>query len=204
MESERAFLASATTGMTAAVGFSFAILLFATGNIVLSLLAITCVAIVILSVVAIMVFQGWELGVSESIAVVIMIGLAVDYVVHLAADYKHSVKSTRHEKIQQAYAEMGVSILSGTVTTLGCGISLFGGKLVTFQKFAVIITATISISFVSAMLLFGSLCHVVGPQGNFGDICWCFTTKSSQSDESGTPESHEMQQLPQDSPEKLD
>jgi len=73
--------------MTAAVGFSFIILIFATGNILLSLLAIISVAVVIVSVVALMVFQGWELGVSESIAVVIMIGLAVDYVVHLAADY---------------------------------------------------------------------------------------------------------------------
>ena len=73
--------------MTAAVGFSFIILIFATGNILLSLLAVISVAVVIVSVVALMVFQGWELGVSESIAVVIMIGLAVDYVVHLAADY---------------------------------------------------------------------------------------------------------------------
>lgn len=100
MESERAFLASATTGMTAAIGFSFVILLIATGNLLLSLLAILCVAVVILSVVAIMVFKGWELGVSESVAVVIMIGLAVDYVVHLAADYKHSVKVSRSDKIK--------------------------------------------------------------------------------------------------------
>lgn len=100
MESERAFLSSATTGMTAAIAFSFVILLIATGNILISVLAIVSVATVILSVVAIMVFQGWELGVSESVAVVIMIGLAVDYVVHLAADYKHSVKPTRGEKIQ--------------------------------------------------------------------------------------------------------
>lgn len=56
MESERAFLESATTGMTAAVGFSFLILLIATGNVLLSLLAIVSVAIVIVSVVAIMVF----------------------------------------------------------------------------------------------------------------------------------------------------
>jgi len=56
MESERAFLASATTGMTAAVGFSFVILIFATGNILLSLLSIICVGVVIVSVVAIMVF----------------------------------------------------------------------------------------------------------------------------------------------------
>ena len=85
--------------MTAAIAFSFVILIFATGNLLLSFLAIICVAIVIVSVVAIMVFKGWELGVSESIAVVIMIGLAVDYVVHLAADYQHSVRASRHDKI---------------------------------------------------------------------------------------------------------
>lgn len=126
MESERAFLKSATSGIITAICFAFIILLFATGNLLLSILAILCVAIVILSVVAIMVINGWELGVSESIAVVIMIGLAVDYVVHLAADYMHSIRETRYQKIKQAYSEMGVSILSGTITTLGCGITLFG------------------------------------------------------------------------------
>lgn len=82
--------------MLTAICFSFVILLVATGNILLSLLAIICVAIVIVSVVAIMVFMDWQLGVSESIAVVIMIGLAVDYVVHLAADYKHSIHPSRN------------------------------------------------------------------------------------------------------------
>jgi len=99
MESELAFLTSATYGMTLAIAFSFLILLVATRNIILALLSILAVGIVITSVVAIMVFNEWELGVSESIAVVILIGLAVDYVVHLAAAYKHSVKNTRGEKI---------------------------------------------------------------------------------------------------------
>lgn len=80
-------MTSATNGMACAIGFAFLILLGATGNIVLSIMSIISVGVVIVSVVAIMVFNGWELGVSESIAVVIMIGLSVDYVVHLAADY---------------------------------------------------------------------------------------------------------------------
>lgn len=100
MESERAFLDTAVYGMTIAIGFSFLILLFATRNIILALLAILSVGIVIVSVVAIMVLKEWELGVSESISVVILIGLSVDYVVHLAADYNHSVKETRFEKIE--------------------------------------------------------------------------------------------------------
>lgn len=91
MQSERAFLTSATSGMSAAVGFAFLILIGATRNIILSILSIISVGVVVVSVIALMVFCGWELGVSESIAIVIMIGLSVDYVVHLAADYKHSV-----------------------------------------------------------------------------------------------------------------
>lgn len=153
--------------------FSFFILLIATRNIILAILSILCVSVVIVSVLAIMVMKGWELGISESISVVILIGLAVDYVIHLASDYTHSVHESRHDKIKQAYSEMGVSILSGTITTLGCGVALFGGKMITFQKFAVIISGTIAFSFVSAMFLFGALCHVLGPEKGFGNIDCC-------------------------------
>ena len=87
MESERAFMTSAINGMICAIAFSFVVLLIATGNIVVSFLAIISVTVVIVSVVSIMVLKGWELGISESVSVVIMIGLSVDYVVHLAANY---------------------------------------------------------------------------------------------------------------------
>lgn len=86
---------SAIYGMTCAMAFAFLILLIATRNIILALLAIFSVSVVIVSTVAVMVLNGWELGVSESISVVIMIGLSVDYVVHLAADYTHSQLPTR-------------------------------------------------------------------------------------------------------------
>lgn len=164
--------------MGIAMSFAFVILLIATGNIIMAIIAIVCVATIIMSIVAIMVFHDWALGISESLAIVIIVGLAVDYVVHLAADYMHSIKPSRGEKMQQSYAQMGVSILSGTVTTMACGIFLFGGQIILFNKFAVIITSTIGISFLTAMLLFGALCHVMGPQNGMGDICCCFKKKS--------------------------
>ena len=34
-----------------------------------------------------MVLNGWEMGVSESIGVVLLIGLSVDYVFHLASHF---------------------------------------------------------------------------------------------------------------------
>ena len=164
MASEKAFLSSAFQGMGIAGFFAFVILLIATGNIVQALISILCVAIVIVTVLAVMYLNGWEIGVSESISMVILIGFSVDYVVHLSSDYSHSAREARSDKMRQAYLEMGISILSGSITTFGSGVFLFGGKIIFFRKFAVLITSTISISFVIAMILFGAIMHSIGPQ----------------------------------------
>ena len=173
MPSERAFVTSAIQGIAIAMTFALFVMIIATHNLILSLMSIVCVAFVICSVVAIMQMKGWELGVAESICIVILIGFSVDYVVHLAADFKHSSKQTRSEKMKQAYKEMGVSIFSGTITTFGCGAFLFGGNITLFSKFAVLITSTISISFLTAMLLFGALCHTIGPEEDTGSVTYC-------------------------------
>jgi protein dispatched 1 len=97
---ELAFYYSAMSGMAIALTFAFLVLLVATRNIILSVLSILCVTIVIVSVVSIMVLKGWQLGVSESISIVVIIGFSVDYTVHLAADYLHSPHHSRHEKVR--------------------------------------------------------------------------------------------------------
>ena len=81
---------------------------------------------------AIMHVQGLKLGTAESISLVVLIGFSVDYIVHLSADYMHSVQIRRYDKMRQAYREMGVSILSGCITTFGCGFCLFFGNFVFF------------------------------------------------------------------------
>ena len=113
---------------------------------------------------------GWEIGISESLSMVLLIGFSVDYVVHLSADYVHSAHPSRHGRMQEAYESMGVSILSGCFTTFGSGVFLFGGELLTFRKFATIITCTVSISFIVAMFFFGSVMHAIGPEKGCGDL----------------------------------
>lgn len=132
MVTEDALVTSALQGIVISLIFAFAILLLTTGNIVISLFATYCVSITVLSVVAIIVLRGWQLGISESISVVILIGLSVDYVVHLAADYSHSSYKNRADKISQAYREMGISILSGMITSAGSGSVLFATVLLLF------------------------------------------------------------------------
>lgn len=82
------------------MAFAFFVLLGATLNLLLTAMAIFCVAYIVVTIVAIMVLKGWQLGVSECICVVILIGFSVDYVVHLGADYMHSGERTRRRKIE--------------------------------------------------------------------------------------------------------
>lgn len=70
--------------MLIAIIFAFIMLTIVTCNMLLAFWAIFSVGIILVSVIAVMVYQGWEMGVSESISVVMLIGLSVDYIVHLA------------------------------------------------------------------------------------------------------------------------
>ena len=70
------------------------------------------------------------MGVAESISVVILIGFSVDYVIHLSTDYMHSSYKCRHDKMKQAYGDMGISILSGAITTFGAGCFCYLGTAI--------------------------------------------------------------------------
>ena len=71
MMQERAFVTSALQGIGISISFAFVVLIIATRNIIQSILSIFCVSVVIVSTVAIMNINGWELGVAESVAVVV-------------------------------------------------------------------------------------------------------------------------------------
>ena len=170
MQSEQAFFHGVVQGVSISGVLAFVILLIATKNVLIALYAIKSVAFIVVCVVAIMVLKGWQLGVSESISTVIIIGFSVDYVVHLAAHYEHCASSNRYDKSTDSISAMGVSIFSGAMTTLGSGIFLFGGTLIFFQKFALIITTTVIFSLSYAMIYFLAFMHIAGPQGKQGDI----------------------------------
>lgn len=150
-------MTNAIQGMAVALIFSYLILLAYTKNFMQTTIAIFCVAYIMVSLICVMVLKNWEMGISESIAVVLLIGLSVDYVVHLAAHIVNSSQETHNGKISEAYREIGVSITSAAITTFGCGIFLFGGKNLVFKKFAILICSTIGFSYVVSMVLFGAM-----------------------------------------------
>lgn len=113
---------------------------------------------------------GWELGIAESITIVIVIGLSIDYVVHLANHYVESVYPDRHRKIKVSLRDLGISILSGALTTAGSGFFLFFADMIIFNKFATLILSTVFFSLAFSLLFFSSLMHAFGPENETGSI----------------------------------
>lgn len=156
--------------MTISLCFAFVVLVLSTHNIYMAISAIISIGGIVVSVVSVMEMSGWELGIAESMTIVILIGLSVDYVVHLANHYVECVNPDRHYRMKVALRDIGISIISGAFTTMGAGVFLAFGTVIVFNKFAILIISTICFSLVFSLLFFASLMHLCGPIGKNGDI----------------------------------
>lgn len=57
--------------------------------------------------------MGYEFAFVESVVVIMLIGLSVDYVVHLGHCFSHSIFKNRQIKTKEALSNLGSAILAG-------------------------------------------------------------------------------------------
>ena len=62
-----------------------------------------------------------------------MAGFSVDYVVHLAYAFK-TADGTNDARVKEAFGEMGVSVMSGMMTSVMASIPLFLCNVVFFAR----------------------------------------------------------------------
>lgn len=103
-----------------------------------------------------------------------VVGLAVDYVVHLAEGYTHSLHNDRMSRVRDMLEEMGVSVFFGAFTTIGASAFMFLTKLTFFKQFGTFMFATLGFSFVFSMGLFVTLLGLFGPENNTGNVSALF------------------------------
>jgi len=164
MAADRAYYHSTVQAIALSLAFAAIVILAMTRSVILTLLSSICISTVLAVVLLIVYMEDKEIGQAETVGFAVAIGLSVNYVVQLAAEYAKSVFETRHKKMEIAYKNVGVSLLSSAITAFGSSVFLFGGNLLLVRKVAVIIASTISISFLAAIVIFGSLAHSCGPQ----------------------------------------
>jgi len=161
-------------GLVISIMFAFIALLAATQNLIMAFYASLSIGMILVNVLALIPYMGWQLGSSESVGVVICVGFAVDYVVHLASHYTHSKYNDRKTRIRESLREMGISIISGSITTVAASAVLYICVITTFHKFALFVLSTIFFAIIYSLGFFAALCTAAGPSekcGNFCNLC---------------------------------
>jgi len=172
MSVEDALVRNLMVGFAICFPVAFVVLIGATGNIIVGTYAIISIAFIVAGVLgAARFYSGWDLGVAESIAGVIVIGFSVDYTVHLGHIYKDATMfETKELKTQHALTVMGTTVIGGGLTTLSAGLILYCCTLTFFTKMASLLVWTIVLSILYSLVFFTSLCAVFGPTGDVGSV----------------------------------
>eukprot|EP00029_Vermamoeba_vermiformis_P000282 TRINITY_DN1030_c0_g1_i4.p1 TRINITY_DN1030_c0_g1~~TRINITY_DN1030_c0_g1_i4.p1 ORF type:complete len:1469 (+),score=345.30 TRINITY_DN1030_c0_g1_i4:97-4503(+) len=154
-----------------------------TGNIVVSILAIVSVLGNIAVMLGCFWLFGWSLGVVEALSITVLVGLSVDYVIHIAETYNLKYSESRSNKLKHALTSMGFSVMSGSLTTMGAVFILLFCTVQIFVTFGVIIAVNSFLSVVFTLFFFSALLSFMGPvrhQGSFYALLCCLVCKKKQ------------------------
>jgi len=157
-------------GIVLALLLSLLILTLATLNPIMSLYSVLTIVLIIVDVFAYTVVIGYSLGVLEAVNYIVVIGMSIDYCVHMSEAFTEAHHSERQARVVDMLEEMGVSVISGAISTLGCIFFMFFAPNTFFFKFACFVTATIVLSCVYSLIFFPALLACIGPEGHFGDL----------------------------------
>ncbi|KAK3750726.1 hypothetical protein QZH41_017279 [Actinostola sp. cb2023] len=170
MKVQEVLASTAVRGILMSLGLAIALVTLMTTNWIVGLMAGATIACITVGVVGFIPMVGWKLGVLESLNLTLVVGLSVDYVVHLADGYVRSPFHARQDKIRDALSTVGISVLSGATTTLGASVFMLAAKIVFFFQFGIFMFVTIGLSILYALFFFATLLALCGPNGNTGSI----------------------------------
>ena len=166
-ETETGLVSGLFLGISISFPVAFIVLLFATKNVYVALLAVISIGGIVCCVLGwASSVMGWSLGTAESIAGIIIIGFSVDYVVHLGHMYMDAETeglTSRLDRFRFASEKMGGTVAGGAITTAGSGLVMLLCELTFFTKMAVLIVVTIAFSFLFSLFFFMPTLLLIGP-----------------------------------------
>ncbi|GMH78863.1 hypothetical protein TrLO_g8610 [Triparma laevis f. longispina] len=144
--------------------FAFCVLIFMTRNILLTILSLITIICIVCCVVGVLVLDGWELNIMESVIISVAVGMAVDFVAHYSHTYLHSpVKDDRDIAVINTLKTMGVSVLTGAITTFIAGAFMIFAQTLFFYQFGFFMMCTMGFAWVYSNFMLLPLMAVIGP-----------------------------------------
>jgi hypothetical protein len=106
-----------------------------------------------------------------------VVGLSVDYCLHVVHSYsharvksKHATLSERAQRVRAALVSIGPSIIGASATTIGSMIVLMFATIHIFVVIGIVVSVTLAMGIIFALGTLTSILTLVGPQGNDGNI----------------------------------
>lgn len=106
----------------------------------------------------------------ESLNLMLIVGLSVNYAVMMTVGYRRSVAPGRFHRIHDTLRKVGVSVVYGGLTSIGASFFLMFARLNVVAEFGVFTFSTILCSTLYSLVLFSTLLGCVGPQEEVGDV----------------------------------
>jgi len=159
----RAFLQGVTRALVYTPLFSLAAMLLFLGDVYLCYAALYTIVAIIVIVLGLLGFLGMSLGPIESLSFAIVIGVSVDYLVHFAYAFKHSLLLEQYYKTRAVLLARSGSTLASGLTTLCAVLPLVSASILPLRVFGIIFTVVALVSLGCAMLLFNALLMITGP-----------------------------------------
>lgn len=161
---------SAIQNIVIALIASYFVLVLVTRNVIVPLLAVMSIGSTVVWVLATAFLAGLKFDSNVSILIVMVVGMAVDYAVHLTHFYNEAA-GDRYEKAQAALHGVGVSVVGGAITTAGAAFPLcFSPNYQFFYQAGVFILCVAFYGIIFSFTLLMPLFMVCGPTGETGDI----------------------------------
>ena len=166
MATEEAAVSGTVRAIAISTAFAVGSVIIFTGNAVVALLALVCLVTIIASVLAIFTMAGWTLGIVEAVSITILVGLSVDFILHLAEAFTKSHFHARGDRGEDAVARLGAPVSAAGITTFIAVIPMLGCTVQIMYKFGVIIPVCIVLSLFYSLHMFVPLLMQFGPQGS--------------------------------------
>eukprot|EP00928_Gymnodinium_smaydae_P026845 TRINITY_DN20952_c0_g4_i1.p1 TRINITY_DN20952_c0_g4~~TRINITY_DN20952_c0_g4_i1.p1 ORF type:complete len:2857 (-),score=361.22 TRINITY_DN20952_c0_g4_i1:92-8662(-) len=182
MELEQGILDSTVRAFIVSVGLIAAFVLLFSGNLMIVLITVLNSVLMIATLFGFIIsWLQWEFGAVEAISITTLVGMNVDYALHICHAYLAAPESTRKAKVADSLMHVGGAVLGGALTTIGSSTFLLPAWIYFFYQLGVFLLVNTCIAITFAFFFVSPLLMCCGPLGASGDLfscCFCCCRRS--------------------------
>jgi len=182
---QQALTRNTIQSMVLGMCFCWVLSVVLTWNWRMGTLAVTSVLCIVFWALGFVSVIGWKLDIIESIVLIIILGISIDYSLHIAHAFVEAVepetesggttyedkKTIRAAKAREAVGSLGISLVSGLITSVGSALYLLFCQLAFFRQFGQFLVITLLGSAIVTFVYLVPVLILIGPVGKEGSLC---------------------------------